>query len=101
MTVFAWDFGDGTTSTEKNPNKTYTVEGNYTVKHTARNAAGDDTIVKGYSTKCPHPLIVDFSAVPQYGPPGLNVQFTDNTSSVDPDTNTYFWEFGMEAHPMN
>jgi len=91
---YAWDFGDGTTSTLKNPNKTYVADGNYTVKHTARNTAGYDTIIKGYSTKCPHPLIVDFSANPQYGPPTLHVHFTDLTDAWDPDTNTYFWEFG-------
>jgi PKD repeat protein len=29
---YLWDFGDGTTSTEKHPNHTYLDEGNYTVK---------------------------------------------------------------------
>src|SRR5690606_38106890 len=29
---FAWDFGDGTTSTEANPTKTYSNPGLYTVK---------------------------------------------------------------------
>lgn len=91
---YEWDFGDGTTSSEKNPLKTYSADGNYTVKHVARNSAGWDSIIKGYSTACPHPLIVDFYAVPQYGAPQLTVQFTDNTDSVDPATNTYFWEFG-------
>jgi glucose/arabinose dehydrogenase/PKD repeat protein len=28
---YAWDFGDGTTSTEANPTKTYTVDGTYNV----------------------------------------------------------------------
>lgn len=30
--AYAWDFGDGTTSTEKEPQKTYTTPGTYTVK---------------------------------------------------------------------
>jgi PKD repeat protein len=29
--TYAWDFGDGTTSTEKNPTHTYTMAGNYTI----------------------------------------------------------------------
>jgi hypothetical protein len=36
---FEWDFGDGTTSTIKNPIKTYTQTGEYTVKLTARISA--------------------------------------------------------------
>ena len=36
---FEWDFGDNTTSTIKNPIKTYTQTGEYTVKLTARRSA--------------------------------------------------------------
>ena len=36
---YTWDFGDGTTSTEINPTKTF-VTGNYTVILTAKNVAG-------------------------------------------------------------
>ena len=31
-TTYLWDFGDGTTSSEANPSKIYTVPGMYTVK---------------------------------------------------------------------
>ncbi|WP_299242656.1 PKD domain-containing protein [uncultured Aquimarina sp.] len=37
--TYIWDFGDGTTSTEVNPTKTYPT-GNYTVILTAKNVAG-------------------------------------------------------------
>ncbi|MHB8108976.1 MAG: golvesin C-terminal-like domain-containing protein [Syntrophorhabdaceae bacterium] len=38
-----WDFGDGSTSQERNPAHTYTVAGYYTVSLTATNVAGSDT----------------------------------------------------------
>jgi len=38
-----WDFGDGNTSTEQNPEHTYTSDGNYTVSLTATNSHGSDT----------------------------------------------------------
>lgn len=42
-TVWNWDFGDGATSTEQNPVHTYNKLGKYTVKLTAKNAAGSNT----------------------------------------------------------
>jgi len=39
-TGYAWDFGDGTTSTAQNPTKTYVSPGTYTVTLTATNAFG-------------------------------------------------------------
>ncbi len=40
-TSYSWDFGDGESSTEKNPVHTYAEVGNYTVKLTAKNDAGE------------------------------------------------------------
>jgi C1A family cysteine protease/PKD repeat protein len=45
-TSWTWDFGDGITSTLKNPSHDYTVNGRYTVKLTVRNAGGSSTSVK-------------------------------------------------------
>lgn len=50
-TSWAWDFGDGGTSTLQNPSHTYAANGTYTVKLTATNAFGNDDEVKtGYIT---------------------------------------------------
>lgn len=46
---WAWDFGDGTNSTDQNPLHTYTNDGTYTVKLTSTNANGSD--VDTMSTK--------------------------------------------------
>jgi PKD repeat protein len=41
LTDWQWDFGDGGSSTEKNPVHTYAVDGSYTVKLTVKNAANE------------------------------------------------------------
>jgi glucose/arabinose dehydrogenase/PKD repeat protein len=38
--TYAWNFGDGTTSTAANPQKTYTTNGNYTATLTVRDPQG-------------------------------------------------------------
>jgi len=43
ITSWAWDFGDGGTSTSQNPQHTYTTAGEYTVSLTVTNNAGSDT----------------------------------------------------------
>ena len=44
---FLWSFGDGTTSTDLNPTKTYNTAGTYTVRLIATNETGcKDTIIK-------------------------------------------------------
>lgn len=45
-TSYSWDFGDGTSSTAVNPNKTYTTGGSFSVILTATNAAGNNQISK-------------------------------------------------------
>ena len=42
-TSWAWDFGDGATSTERNPAHTFTAAGEFTVRLIASNAAGAGT----------------------------------------------------------
>jgi PKD repeat protein len=45
-TSWAWDFGDGATSSAQNPNHTYAAAGTYTVALTASNSAGSDTATR-------------------------------------------------------
>jgi PKD repeat protein len=48
-TVWAWDFGDGSTSTLQNPVHTYTADGSYSVSLTATGTGGAvQTIKNGY-----------------------------------------------------
>jgi hypothetical protein len=43
---WAWNFGDGTSSTLQSPNHAYALAGNYTVALTATNGGGTDTMSK-------------------------------------------------------
>jgi hypothetical protein len=45
-TAWFWDFGDGTTSIERNPRHVYRVAGNYAVTLEVSNAAGSDSLTK-------------------------------------------------------
>lgn len=47
--TYAWDFGDGNTSTEASPVHTYAQGGTYTVALTVTNAAGQDTAQQSIS----------------------------------------------------
>jgi hypothetical protein len=50
-TSYLWKFGDGTTSTEKNPKHRYWTAGTFTVTEIVKNSAGSNTKVKtGYIT---------------------------------------------------
>jgi len=45
-TSWAWDFGDGQTSTVQNPSHTYASSGTFTVKLTATNSYGSNPVTK-------------------------------------------------------
>jgi PKD repeat protein len=54
ITTWAWDFGDGSTSTLRQPSHTYTTPGTYTVKLTVTGTGGSNTATKtGYITMAP------------------------------------------------
>ena len=46
VTAWAWDFGDGATSTEQNPAHTYAANGKYTVKLTVTSPSGTNRRIK-------------------------------------------------------
>jgi PKD repeat protein len=45
-TSYFWQFGDGSTSTDKNPSHTYKKEGVYMIRLTATNSAGSDSTTR-------------------------------------------------------
>ncbi len=93
-TSWKWYFGDESNSTEKNPVHTYNESGLYTVRLTAGNANGSNTLTKiGYiavSSFLDTP-VTSFSASQTSGKAPLTVSFTDE-STGSPDA--WKWTFG-------
>jgi PKD repeat protein len=103
-TTWAWDLGDGSTSTDQNPTHVYKLEGSYDVSLTVTNSYGTDTVKKtatvdgtcapgatGYITVGRVP-VADFSADKVTGSPPLAVTFTDKSTGTTPLA--YQWTFG-------
>jgi PKD repeat protein len=94
---WAWTFGDGTSSTAKNPAHVYSSDGTYTVTLKATNAGGSNTATRTnyivVSTSA-HPPVADFIATPTTGNPPLSVTFTDTSSNAP---TSWLWTFGDGA----
>lgn len=96
-TGWYWDFGDGSTSTDQNPIHVYYDEGIYTVKFTATNSAGGDTITKSnyISVKSgqppAQPPVAEFTSSAESVNDSLIVTFID-TSKGEPTF--WLWDFG-------
>ncbi|MDO8508555.1 MAG: PKD domain-containing protein [Nanoarchaeota archaeon] len=92
-TTYAWDFGDGTSSTEENPQHVFAAIGSYTVTLSVINSCG-----QGFQTK------QDYIRALDYPIPGLQfnqdfscstplvVTFTDET--IGEQISSWLWEFG-------
>lgn len=92
ISAWAWDFGDGGMSTERNPEHTYTEPGVYDVSLTITTDLGDSmTTETGYITVTP---TTAFSADPVTGAPPLEVTFTDETVAGSFEISAWAWDFG-------
>ena len=88
--TFLWSFGDGTTSTDLNPTKTYNTAGTYTVKLIATNETGcKDTIIKANYIRVGS-VRSDFS-IPTSVCVNAPLSITNNTNPTSAQAN---WSFG-------
>lgn len=102
---WAWKFGDGNISTEKNPKNIFNAEGIYTVGLTVSNENGASSEIK---TNLINVIgvggpLADFTADPTAGLKPLSVKFTDITTG---NPSTFAWDFGdgntsAEQDPSN
>lgn len=94
ITTYAWDFGNGATSSQQAPTYVYTVNGQYTPSLTITNSAGcTDTYVYSGQVNVGGPGNPAFTATPLTQCVNQPIAFTDQTTGVNPAA-TYFWEFG-------
>ncbi|MFZ2498125.1 TIGR04279 domain-containing protein [Methanosarcina sp.] len=90
-----WDFGDGTNSTEQNPEHTYSAAGNYTVNLTSTNENGISsklstiTVLEQEQSAVLIPL-ANFSSSVTAGYSPLTVRFTD----LSENATGWDWNFG-------
>ncbi len=90
ITNWAWDFGDGATSSEQNPSHTYENTGNYSVSLTVHGPDSSDTIIKeNYITV--KNVIANFGANVTMGQAPLTVSFTDSSQG---EIDAWLWKFG-------
>lgn len=89
---YRWDFGDGTSSTQAAPVKTYTAEGNYTIKLVITTAGGctDSIVIPDGVSAAPRPK-ADFIAYPREVCRSQAIQFTNQST---PAGDAWQWFFG-------
>lgn len=83
---WSWAFGDGTTSTARNPIHTYPTSGAFTVTLMVMNAAGSDTVSQAVVIT-PDLPVSQFT----YKPNGLQVNFADASTG---NPSSWSWTFG-------
>ncbi len=92
-TAWAWNFGDGGTSSLQNPSHTYTALGTYSVTLFVTGANGcSNTIIKTQYIKVLAP-IVGIDNLPLEGCVPLTISPLPNVTAVD-GVASYLWDFG-------
>ncbi|MEO0526964.1 MAG: PKD domain-containing protein [Bacteroidota bacterium] len=89
---YAWEFGDGATSTDENPSHSYSEGGTFTVALTVTSETNDSDTVTADITVEPMPVApsADFT----FEATDLDVVFTDASQANDGTITSYAWDFG-------
>jgi parallel beta-helix repeat protein len=98
ITSWLWNFGDGATSTQRNPEHTY-APGTYTVSLTVTTAAGSDQVSAPslVTVATPEPPTAGFDADVHEGLLPLTVQFSDASLPGSLPITAWAWSFGDGA----
>ena len=90
--TYLWDFGDGTTSTDRDPGShTYTDFGSYVITLTITDEFCESEVFQGIQVTPADPVI-DFEADTLQGCVPLTVRFTNTSQSAV--SGDFLWEFG-------
>jgi PKD repeat protein len=87
-TTYLWSFGDGTTSSQTNPQKTYNQPGAYDVSLTATNSCGSDE--ETVNIVIESPVFADFEVSNNNICEGESVTFSDLSTG---NPTSWSWEF--------
>lgn len=91
--TYSWDFGDGTSSTQTNPVKTYSNPGTYTIRLIAANGTCVDTSYQSVTINSkPTANFTSTDTVSCLTP--FEVNFTNNSSNAV----SYAWDFGDNSN---
>jgi len=109
VTSYSWDFKDGSTSTEANPDHTFETAGEYEVLLTVRDENGltdKETITITVSAPGNQAPVAVMTTNATSGEAPVRVQFTGNKSTDDKEVTSYFWDFkdgstATEANPSH
>jgi gliding motility-associated-like protein len=94
-TSWSWDLGNGNVSTLQHPQATYFTPGTYTVRLTATNASGTNTLTRAQYITVYQPPVVNFSGSPLSGCFPLHTRFTDlSTVAAGSSIVGWQWDFG-------
>ncbi len=89
---YLWKFGDGATSTAKDPSHTYTALGTYKVVLIVNNANCSDSISHEVRV-LPPPPVANFDSIPSGCEP-LTITINNTSLNTDVPGTTYRWDFG-------
>lgn len=92
-----WTFGDGETSTEKDPVHSYSDDGVYTVKLTVIDDDGLTNFTEKDITVTNNGPEAQFSVDPNEPYNGEEVRFTDRSEDVDGEIVNWTWTFGDDS----
>lgn len=85
-TQWSWSFGDGNSSTQKNPSHTYAASGTYQVTLSVQNNCGSSTMTYPVQITCSF-VQADFGHVAN----SLTARFSDQTQN---SATSWSWDFG-------
>jgi PKD repeat protein len=102
ITAWQWDFGDGESSTDRNPTHVYAALGIYSVSFQVWTSAGthwayksEYIVVTGIPGSLP---AASFTAAPTRGGSPLTVQFTDRSNPGTEPITLWQWDFNADGN---